>query len=432
MDGGNGGGAESLTDDMTPARALSLGTKLGSVCLKVAVGRDANPSSQMIAAAFMAGLTSAGADAIDAGIIPAPGLCIAFRDRADCTVHVGSPDDYGHIAGIRIRLPEGSPFPLERLNGADGELPPFSDVGCIRPDPGAVDAYVDSFPEGEGGGYIISDTGGNSTSVCADRILRKSGADPISLNSHIGGALPRAPGIDRAELAGLSSFVNASTGSVGIAFNGDGTRMALLDESGKFVPGDKLLAIVLLAVKPSKAVVPYASPSIVDDAFYKYRPRGKNGGGLIRHGNSLESIMKAAKDSGADFAGTLDGLFVFPKRTQCPDALAAAAEISRLAGARSIRNVLEEFPRYAVRKTYVGFDGYFSAFTDRFLASVKDADVRSIDGGGGFCIRMNSGILYFNPDPSDPKRIEISAESGDPVYLATMLDEAEELVRRSI
>ncbi|TQS79219.1 MAG: hypothetical protein A3Q59_06910 [Methanomethylophilus alvi] len=431
MDGS--GGAVSLTDDMTPSRALSLGTKLGSVCLKVAVGRDANPSSQMIAAAFMAGLTSAGADAIDAGIIPAPGLCIAFRDRVDCTVHVGSPDDYGHIAGIRIRLPEGSPFPLERLDGADGELPPFSDVGCIRSEPGAVDAYIDSFPEGEGGGYILSDTGGNSTSVCADRILKKSGADPIGLNAHIsGGAPPRSPGIDRAELAGLSSFVNASTGSIGIAFNGDGTRLALLDESGKFVPGDKLLAIMLLAVKPSKAVVPYASPSIVDDAFYRYRPRGKNGGGLIRHGNSLESIMKAAKDSGADFAGTLDGLFVFPKRTQCPDALAAAAEISKLAGARSIRNVLEGFPRYTVRKTYVDFDGYFSAFTDRFLNSVKDADVSRVDGGGGLCIQMSRGILYVNPDPSDPKRIEISAESGDPVYLATMLDEAEELVRGSI
>ncbi|WP_157844287.1 hypothetical protein [Candidatus Methanomethylophilus sp. 1R26] len=92
--------------------------------------------------------------------------------------------------------------------------------------------------------------------------------------------------------------MNASTGSIGIAFNGDGTRLALLDESGKFVPGDKLLAIMLLAVKPSKAVVPYASPSIVDDAFYRYRPRGKNGGGLIRHGNSLESIMRPRRTAG--------------------------------------------------------------------------------------------------------------------------------------
>jgi phosphoglucosamine mutase len=433
MESINGQPVQSLVDDMTPERAQSVGALLGSVCLKVAVGRDANPSSQMIAAAFISGLTSAGADAVDAGIIPAPALCVAFRDRADCTVHVGSPDEYGRTAGLRIRLPEGSPFPLERLNGAQTELPAYDEVGDVRKDPEAIEQYIASFPEGDNGGYVIMDTGGNSTSVCAGRALKRAGADAVSINADIGeGAPSRSPGIDRAELAGLSSFVNASTGSIGIAFNGDGTRIAVMDESGKFVSGDKLLALMLIACRPTKAVVPYAAPNIVDDAFYKDRPEERKKHGLIRHGNTIESMLKTMKETGADFAGTLDGLFVFPKRTLCPDAIAAAADIARLAGSRSIRNVLEEFPQYAVKKAYVGFDGHFEAFRDRFTKTSVSYDVQDIEGGQGLCVTMSGGLFYVATDPADEKKIEITAESGDPVYLATILDQAEELVRSCV
>lgn len=84
-------------------------------------------------------------------------------------------------------------------------------------------------------GYIVVDCACGCTSYVAPEALSRLGADITAIDSDHRARKPRNPGAIKSELIYLSNFLNASTGSIGIAYNGDGTRLALLDESGKYI-----------------------------------------------------------------------------------------------------------------------------------------------------------------------------------------------------
>ena len=105
------------------------------------------------------------------------------------------------------------------MDGEDSNLPSYDGIGQISVDDSANETYIHGLTE-EGlksGGFAILDCGCGSTSLCAPRALSETGADIISLNAHIGEKRPpRSPGIGKADLANISDFVNASTGSIGL------------------------------------------------------------------------------------------------------------------------------------------------------------------------------------------------------------------------
>ena len=443
MEGGESGYHTALNGtDMTPEKAQTVGLRLGSVFKTIAVGMDTSPSSPMIRNSLESGITAAGAHVIDAGITATPVICCAYGGMCDCIVCIGSPDSYGTVSGITAYYPDGSRISAESMreimDGADSNLPSYDGIGQISVDDSANKTYIHGLTE-EGlksGGFAILDCGCGSTSLCAPRALSETGADIISLNAHIGEKRPpRSPGIGKADLANISDFVNASTGSIGLAYNGDGTKMALMDESGKFVTGERLLALMLRYIRPRVAVIPFGSPEVVEDAFwapaldYDREPGEEENRRVIRVDNSLEAVTTAVKDNNADFAGMTDGTFIFPKRSLCPDAVYASAIISCLAGQRSIRNILEELPSYYNMSAKVKFSGNLEMFGRRFIEKITDYDIREISIGDGWKVVMKNGIYFINQDSDDPKSLRINAESQDKVYLVSMLDQATDIIK---
>lgn len=423
------------------ATAQETGVCLGRGRSLVVVCRDASPGSVPVSSALVSGILSAGADVIDAGVMPVPAACLVYGDRADLVASVGCPEDWDEPARIEIHDSDGAPLGAEEkaaLFSSPAEEVPFGSVGTLRRATGAADAYVGKMlaAGASAGGYVIVDCGGGATSVCAPRLLSEAGADVVSVNAHAcGREPPRPPTVEKQQTTSLSDFVNASMGSIGVAYNGDGTRLALLDENGRFVSGGLMLALLLAYMEPRVAVVPFDSPAVVEDAFSKgfgLRPgsSGRKEGQrrLVRVRGDIDSVIEAIRANGADFGGTLDGTFVFPSESLCPDAIRASVELSQLAGGRSIRNMVASLPAYRSSEKRVRCEVSDEVFSRRFIAALSGYDMKElVIGEGAWKVMMGEGQYIVSRVPGD-SRMKVVAEAADQVYLVTLMDQATEIV----
>lgn len=429
---------------MTPETAVRAGIGFGTRYGTVAVVRDSSPCGEMLSKALISGLLSAGSEVIDLGRTAVPVAHTALGTKCGLLLSVGDPDGEGKGCGIKAYAFDGAPIEDDEiedvLGGGSPELPDYHKVRGVKTLDDADGRYIERVKTSgiTSQGYIILDCGCGSTSSCAPRLLESIGADVVAFNVHTTyGPLPRSPGLAKTNLMNISNFVNASIGSVGIALNGDGTRLALMDESGKYVPGDRLLALMLMYLEPDVAVVPFDSPGIVEDAFRSplgLRPHDKGGERkLVRAEGRLDAIIAAIKENNADFGALNDGTFVFPQLGYCPDALFASAVISELAGKRSIRNVLESIPVYSNRMIRIDFDGNTTLFSNRFEERIKNYDVTEVSSlDSSWKVLLKHGTYIIRQSRTDPKKLIVFAESYDVVYLITMLEQAKDIVNYCI
>ena len=431
---------------MTPEMACSAGIKFGTKFKTVAVIRDADPSSQMIADALISGLLSAGANVTYGGLISVPAAHAAYSSSFECLLSVGNPDTENAVSGIRAYGSDGTPFDSDRLydilKQADNDPVDYRGVGQLKYDTTANSKYISHVKTTgiSSQSYVILDCGCGSTSLCAPQLMVDIGAEVVAFNAHpLKGQRPRAPGLNKTNLMNISNFVNASIGSIGISFNGDGTRLAVMDENGKYVPGDRLLALMLMYLEPETAVVPFDSPCVVEDAFmHPLEIRGKSHNNiaerkLIRTKNDINSVIEAMKENDADFGALNDGTFIFPSLGYCPDAVYAAAVISELAGKRSIRNVLEEIPIYSNRTIRINFDGNMTHFANKLREKIKEYDIITVStSGNAWKMVLKNGTYVIKQNEMDPKKLIIFAESSDVVYLITMLEQARDIINYCI
>ncbi len=434
----------SDSQEMSTEIAASAGVKFGRKYRTVAVFRDADPSSQMIADALISGLLSEGASVTDGAMLCVPAAHAAFSSSHECIMSVGNPDRDGVISGIKVYHSDGSPFNTDQMyevlkDPEPEEHPDYRSVGEIRHINDANEKYLELLKSTgvTSQSYVILDCGCGSTSLIAPRAMVEIGAEVVAFNAHLmDGQRVRSPSINKTNLMNISNFVNASIGSIGVAFNGDGTRLALMDENGKYIPGDRLLALLLMYFEPDVAVVPFDSPCVVEDAFKNplglravEREEGTERK-LIRTKNDINSIIEAMKENNADFGALNDGTFIFPRIGYCPDALYAAAVISELAGKRSIRNVLDSIPIYSNRTVRIDFDGNMKMSANRLSEKIKEYDILEVStSGDAWKMILKKGSYIIKQNEMDPKKLIIFAESSDIVYLITMLEQAKDIVK---
>jgi phosphoglucosamine mutase len=432
-------------DDMTAEKALRIGQMIGSSYKSVCIGSDTNPSSRMIKNSLISGLLSAGADVSDAGTAPAPAVAMASKD-SDCMLMVGEPDEQGMISRIFIMNSDGSVFTKEHLrrliveDRADRPLPGYKEVGSMRTCDSVAEDYNRTICERYKkivDAPLILDCGCGCTSVCAPQILASVGADLTTINAQSDPLYsPRPPGVGADDVSGLEGMVGTEFGSIGIALNGDGTRLALFDESGKYVDPESVLALLLLYLKPSSAVIPLNASAVVDDAFrdligdgLSTDAKARHGRRIIRAENDLESITAAIKENDAEMGAMTDGTFIFPDITMCPDAINAAVILTKMSGENSISNLLASFPRYMVLEDSVYAPGNTESFNKKLGDKLKELDrddIWEIEGGR---VGMAGGWFAISRNAEDPEYISVTAEAKEKVYAVSMMELAKDIVR---
>ncbi len=223
------------------------------------IGRDTRLSGHMLESALTAGLTSQGVDVMLAGVIPTPGVAYLARTHGTQLGIVISashnPFDHNGIkmfGGDGFKIPDEMELEIERLVLDDEDefvAAGAEKIGWVRDASDWRQEYTDHLIQTWGdddslrGRRIVLDCANGATSEIAPQVFGRLGFDMVivehapdgtNINSHYEYIYPER----------LKTTVLKEKALAGIAFDGDGDRVMMVDEKGGFVNGDVALAIL--------------------------------------------------------------------------------------------------------------------------------------------------------------------------------------------
>ena len=231
---------------------------------KVLIGMDTRASSQMLESAISAGLCSVGADVMLLGEIPTPAVAYLVRKyEYDAAVMISASHNPCEYNGIKIfqktgyKLPDALEEEIESIILDKAQVPPVrvgGEVGRITRSKTAVHDYVNYLSgvaedDLSSSGYkdlhglkIAVDCSNGASSVTAPELFMRLCDDCFFMASHPNGTnINEKCGSTHLEV--LQDFVVRNNCDAGLAFDGDADRFLAVDEKGRVVDGDKLIAI---------------------------------------------------------------------------------------------------------------------------------------------------------------------------------------------
>ena len=223
------------------------------------VARDPRVSGEFIAAAVASGLASSGVDVLDAGVIPTPAAAFLIGDiGADFGVMVSASHNPAPDNGIKFFAVGGTKLPdvvedrIEEHLGIEKLLPTGGDVGRIRRFADAEDRYVvhllGTLPNRLDGIHVVLDCAHGAASAISPEVFTVAGARITLIGAEPDGVNIN-DGVGSTHLDHLAERVREVGADVGIAHDGDADRCLAVDADGNVVDGDRIMAILALAMK---------------------------------------------------------------------------------------------------------------------------------------------------------------------------------------
>jgi phosphoglucosamine mutase len=249
---------------ITPELALKVGQAAGIIFRngdhrhRVLIGKDTRLSGYMIETALVAGFTSVGMDVLLTGPIPTPGVGMLVRSmRADIGVMISASHNPYDDNGIKLFGPDGFKLSddverqIEDLLDSDlsKQLAKGDELGRAKRIDGVQDRYIEfakrTLPRDIdlAGLRVVVDCANGAAYKVAPGALWELGADVIAIGDE-----PNGFNINKdcgsTDLAAISKKVREMRADIGIALDGDADRVMIIDENGKVVDGDQLLAVI--------------------------------------------------------------------------------------------------------------------------------------------------------------------------------------------
>jgi len=255
--------------DLTPELATAIAAAAARVLVKAdathrpvaVVGRDTRASGEMLEAAVVAGLTSAGADVLVAGVLPTPALAfLTDRVGADVGIMLSASHNPMPDNGIKLfargghKLPDAVEDRIQATLRRPFTRPTGAGVGRVRPLPEGRAQYAEhllgAVPVPLDGLRVVVDCAHGAAYEVAPETYRRAGADVTAIGAAPDG-LNINDGCGSTHLAPLIRTVLATGADLGVAHDGDADRCLAVDHAGREVDGDAILAICALALHDS-------------------------------------------------------------------------------------------------------------------------------------------------------------------------------------
>lgn len=408
-----------LTPEFFIRLASSFGTALnpGSI---VTLGRDASLSAQVAKRAMTSALLGTGVNVRDlraahAGVVRHDVLA----GKSSAGAHLRAGDDPDDVE-ILFFSSDATPIPESEQRGIEKVFvreeyrrAHANEVGELIYPGRAVEQYVERLERATdrkkiSGGTVVVDFAGGVASLVASRAFSRLGINAVVMegfaNANVVGGQAR-PGLEES-LARVSQIVPTMEAAFGCVVGPAGEDVRFVDDLGKFVPPDIMLACVIDQMQPAKAVLPI-------NLSAGYRELIENNGGNLEESRAgLGNIALKGAEAGADLAGTDDGHFIFPDFLPAPDCFATlsrALELfketplskSRAKFGESFGNVVRE----KLECPWSEKGRVMRALAERFGG---DADVILTDG---VKLYLDDGWVLMLPDPDNPL-FYVYAEAG--------------------
>ena len=386
--------------DLTSPVVTDLGRAFGTYLHRMgkktlALGCDFRPSSPRLVAALEAGLLETGCDVIRVGVLPTPGLYWSIEHlKTDAGVQVTGSHNPSEFNGFKLNLGLGSVYgeeiqKLRRLIEArDFAVAGAGQAGEVRDFP-IEEAYKDMLASKVRPARrlkVVLDAGNGCAGPVAPDVFRRVGAEVVELFTEPDGSYPNHqpdPTVE-ANMQDLIRKVKQTGADLGIGYDGDADRVGAVDERGRIVWGDQILALLAREV-----LVKYPGATIVFDVKCSQGLEEdiRAHGGRPLMWRTGHSVMKAKmKQEGAPLAGELSGhIFYKDDFFGFDDAIYVSLRLLRVVAdsGKSLGALLDSVPQY-VATPEIRLD---TTDEDKFniverikLHFSKDHEVITIDG----------------------------------------------------
>ena len=249
------------TYPITPDFALKLGWAAGKVLASqgsrtVLIGKDTRISGYMLESALEAGLAAAGLTAAFTGPMPTPAVAYLTRTfRLEAGIVISASHNPYYDNGIKFFSSQGTKLPddieeaIEAMLDQPMDCVESADLGKASRISDAAGRYIEfcksTFPAhlGLDGYKIVVDCANGATYHIAPNVLRELGAEVIEIGTDPNG-LNINEKCGATDVTALQAKVIETKADVGLAYDGDGDRIMMVDHLGNKVDGDQILFII--------------------------------------------------------------------------------------------------------------------------------------------------------------------------------------------
>jgi mannose-1-phosphate guanylyltransferase/phosphomannomutase len=373
----------------------------------------------------ISGLLSVGIHVLDLRSYPLPLARYAVRVGGDGGVHVRvSPTDpnaliFEFFDSVGITTDKNTERKIENLFfREDFRRTPMDEVGGLDFPSRMLERYSASFLAAldakalkDAGFRVVIDYAWGNASIVLPQILGGLGVDQISLNAYYDAKRARNFRHDReTHLERLGAVVQSLEANLGILIDSDGETFALVDDKGRIVGRNRLMALITLLIvranKGARIAMPVTVPNAVEHIA------AEHGATIVRTRSDRRSLMALADKEGSTllFAGGADYEMIFPEFQPAFDGLYAAAKVMELLAAEQqpASELVDLLPTWHVAGRSVPCPWDRKGSVMRALHDeARSGEFGTIDG-----IRLprNGGWVLILPDASEAS-VNIIAES---------------------
>ncbi len=409
-----------------------FGNKAVGKPLHIVIGRDTRGSGERIMKTLGSELSRLGAHVFDGGVAPTPAIAKAVIDLScDLGVVITASHNPASDNGIKFfgpggrKLSEATEAGLEKAIDDLHELAESDAQAHIFPYQAAEHylPYVRSLIHaGDLEGWkIVVDAANGATAGTTPQVLRELGAEVITLGTQPDGTNINA-GVGSEYPEQIGRKVRETGAALGIAHDGDGDRLVLVDETGGVVDGDALmgfLAVFFLkrgSLKGETLVTTVMSNLGLDEAVEKA------GGRVIRTAVGDRHVSEAMEKFNLAFGGESSGHLIFREWLPTGDGLIAATQVlraMRMTG-KSLSELAASIPLYPQQLVNLRVREKPPLDTVNGLQEAVAEVERSLCGKGRILLR------YSGTEP----KIRILVEARDQGGLSPAMDGMQHVVRK--
>ena len=331
-----------LTPELTTALARAAAARIPQLDRRARflIGRDTRLSGDILEAAAVAGICSAGADALLGGVMPTPALAYLVRTLdLDGGIMISASHNPYEYNGLKFfgpgghKLSDAAEKQIEAAVRGPAHSATRTSLGSVQRRPDMLSGYLGSLCGATGrpleGMYIVADCAHGALYDLAPRALDALGADVVAINCRPNGRNINVGGVMKPQQ--LAAAVRQHQANAGLAFDGDGDRLTVVDETGALIDGDQIVAIWANDVAargqlPGNTVVGTVLTNGGLEAFL-----GTIGCRLLRTPVGDRYVSAEMRRTGAALGGETCGHTIFYPHLSSSDALYTGLSLLRIA-----------------------------------------------------------------------------------------------------
>ena len=415
--------------DLTPKLALEVGLALATYTNagEIVIGHDTRVSSPLLEHSVISGLLAGGSSVQKLGLTPTPVLAFLTRElKADSGVMITASHNPPEYNGIKLFNPDSIAYNKEEqkeiekiVNKKSFNRAAWREIKS-HTSPDETHRYLEAVcraVELERRWSAVLDPGCGATCHVAPALFRMLGCKVTAINSQPDGFFPsRSPAPEPEALQSLCEVVKQVHADIGIAHDGDGDRMVVIDEKGVLAPLDQTLAAYashLVKKHKGGVVVTTVEASMCFEKMIEPL-HGK----VVRTEVGDVEVTTAVRGHNAVFGGEPCGAWIHPQHHYCPDGILSSVLLLKALEDenKNLSSFVSEIPRYPILREKLPCPNEAKSVVMKDLEKTLPIIYPEIEGEltiDGIRLTLKNGWILARSSGTEPLiRITVEAKSA--------------------